>query len=120
MWCRMDMRDGGQSGGKERDEMDTPDTEIELFGYEDNSMAEHDRFQEWRKANWHGGFMLILSGAEGRPLMHKADCAYFGDADHRVRNIASNAKACSTNRGVLSKYAMRELGQMARACQHCL
>jgi hypothetical protein len=67
--------------------MDTPDTEIKLFGYEDRSMAEHDRFQEWRKANWHGGFMLILSGAEGRPLMHKAACTqHFGDADHRIRN----------------------------------
>jgi hypothetical protein len=31
--------------------MDNPDTEIELFGYDDHSMAEHDRFQEWRKEN---------------------------------------------------------------------
>ena len=40
--------------------MDSPDTEIKMFSYEYHSMAEHDRFQEWRKANWNGGFMSGL------------------------------------------------------------
>ena len=40
--------------------MDIPDTAIKLFGYEDHSMAEHDRFQEWRKVNRNGGFLSGL------------------------------------------------------------
>ncbi len=89
----------------------------------DHSWAEHNRLEEWRKANWHRGYMMVLSGAKGRPIVHRADCVrHFGDADpdRREWNNATNAKACSTNRGVLSKYAMRKLGQMPRACQHCL
>jgi hypothetical protein len=67
--------------------VDTPDTEIKLFGYEDRSMAEHDRFQEWRKENWNGGFMSgLLLDENGLyeyesplvPMRIEGDCSAIG------------------------------------------
>jgi hypothetical protein len=67
--------------------MDTPDTDIKLFGYENHSMTEHDRFQEWRKANWHGGFMSgLLLDENGLyeyesplvPMRIEGDCSAIG------------------------------------------
>ena len=67
--------------------MDIPDTEIKLFGYGDHSMAEHDRVQEWRKANWHGGFLSRLLLDENGlyehesplvPMRIEGDCSAIG------------------------------------------
>lgn len=84
---------------------------------------QHQRFQEWRRANSAGYFLNIRSRRD--LMLHRATCKHHGDRDWQSDADGSNsltkkAKACSSSESLLRDWAQQQGLAEPVGCSDCI